>query len=264
MSEIIQMNGQEWKITKKGGETIKYERVDHLTTDQVPSPFYTEDTITQESYRRDKTPELYIVDAVISRSGVYPYPERKRNEAKLPEDLKEATKFIQYIPGFDRHPKDSERGLNALLGTVQNITFDPKNKGIRAKDILWRERVEQYATLQDALESKKPFPVSIGQWNVAGPPGVLDSVPFQASQKGILLDHLAHLVDGSEPRCSLGVCGLNIDTVSNDSLKALDEILKKDPKKPCPLKNFQTDLLLNDLIKQLTNTKEDQKNGAKH
>jgi hypothetical protein len=245
---IVTSLGETWQYEVVNDKIVSWRLLGQPASANQTAPIPTIDIYIQDGYKINKTPELLTVDVVISREGTYPYPERSRTEAKLGSDLKQATRYIDSIPAFDRHPMRGERGLGILLGTVKNITFNNKVRVIHGKDLLWRELVEQYDNLNDAILRKKEFAVSVGQYNVSGPPGILNGVPYQASQRQILLDHLAHLVDGSIPRCGIGKCGFEIDGISNDSLNLLSKLADAPPKKPCPLNNENIGKVLRKLI----------------
>lgn len=221
-SNIIKFNGKNWKVRKIGDEIIGYDRVDAITIDSIQGYYYTIDKIIQDKYTTKKLSNILLADIVLSVEGVYPYPERKRNEAKLTKDLKLATKYMKSVPAFDRHPSQEERGMNVYLGTLNDMLYCPKVRGIKGKVQFWREFLETHDTLNDALMNKKPFPISIGQFNTFGPKGILDGVKFQAKQQNILIDHVAILTDDSEPRCSLGTCGINIDSTKKIPLSESD------------------------------------------
>jgi hypothetical protein len=221
-SKIIKFNGKSWKVRKYRDEIIGYDRLDHITTDAIEGYYYTIDKIIQDKYTTKKLPNTLLADIILSVEGVYPYPERKRNEAKLSSDLKLATKYMKTVPAFDRHPKQEERGMSVYLGTLNDMFHCSKVKGIKGKVQFWREFLETHDSLNDALLNKKPFPISIGQFNTFGTGGVLDGVKFQAKQQNILIDHVAILTDDSEPRCSLGTCGINIDSIEKTPLSESD------------------------------------------
>jgi len=221
--EIIEWNGKKWKVTKYKNTIIKYELICSLTNDAFGLKFYTSSKIVQDQYYVHVTPQVKIVDVVLAKEGVFPYPERNRREAKRAEELKEASKLVDTIPAFDRHPQQDERSPDIVLGMVRDIKFDDRTKALKGKLHLYRDRVKMYRSLNDAIDQKKPFPVSVGQYNQFGGSGVLNGERYDAEQINILLDHLAILTHGEEPRCELGVCGINVADSRSVSLNQFEK-----------------------------------------
>jgi len=248
-TKVVQKDGQNWQVTQVNDQDVQYTQLEYLMSDKTKRVQTIDQVLIQDKYKYTKTKDLFIVDVTISKEGVYPYPERARHEAKLAEDLKAGARVAYAIQGFDRHPADGERSLHTYLGHVQNITFDVRKHAIIGRDVIWRELAEHYVRFHDALQRKKPFAVSVGQYNNSGPSGILNDAPYGASQVNILLDHLAHLTDGSIPRCALPRCGINVDNLANDSLTVLSNLLKAETKKLCPLKSAEDLELIHKLIR---------------
>ena len=225
--EIIEWDGKKWRVTKVKDVVVKYELLCPYLTDSKSVKFYTEDNVVQDQYSVHITPSVTTVDVVLAREGVYPYPERNRKEAKLAEELKEAAKLVDTIPAFDRHPPVDERSVHIFLGMVRDIRYDEKIRGLRGKLHLKKDRLKTYRELRDAIDNKKPFPVSVGQFNQYSGGGVLNGETYDAAQINILLDHLAILTHGEEPRCELGKCGINVVDTKNVSLNTFEKIALK-------------------------------------
>jgi len=240
--------GHEYKVIRNSdGETLYMERL----TDYNPSLFFTADTWLQQDYTYKVSSTNLTVDVVLTRECVLPYPERNRAEAKLGDELKAAASRINEIYMFDRHPSFQERKPDNLLGRVKDIRWNERSRTVIGRANFVLKKLKRYPHLHDALRGKKPFPVSIGQYNHFGPPGALNGKRYGASQVGILFDHLAVLTRGERPRCELGQCGLNV----KDTRISLDRRIDELSDKICPnlklLKNKDNVKVLHEHLSEL-------------
>lgn len=136
----------------------------------------------------------------LARPGVFPYltPDgRIRLEAKLPEHLysDETIASAQGAPVTEDHPPEglvhSDNYSNLVKGSVSNVRVDDQGSFLIGLDTIYD------ADLKKKILSGEKVEVSIGfEQDLDETPGEFNGQRYDAVQKNIRINHLAHVSEG--------------------------------------------------------------------
>ncbi len=133
---------------------------------------------------------------VLARPGEYRYGDK--TEIKVPEELRAAAERQPIVVLTRGHPKNGIPTASQYLGTVTQ-KWNEKKQLVEGEFWFYEEYVPQH--IRDKIVNGEPVPISAGF--------TLESVDENGIQRGILYSHIA-VLDGENPVCPLGECGVNV------------------------------------------------------
>jgi hypothetical protein len=138
---------------------------------------------------------------VVAVPGEYKYGDLV--EIKTAEELKDAAERHPIIPLVMGHPIDGFPTAKGTIGTLSQ-RWDEKTNKVLGEFWFHDEKISD--KLKMKLEANDPVPISAGY--------LLDSVDADGTQHGMVYTHMA-ILDGEDPKCPLGICGINVRMESN-------------------------------------------------
>ena len=141
-------------------------------------------------------------------------------EIKTAEELKDAAFRHPIVTVSYGHTMD---GLmppaNMQIGTISQKWSEEEQKVLGE---MWLHEEKIPEKLRQKIDDGKNIPISAGI--------MLESVDEEGTQRGITYTHIA-VVDGEDPKCPLGVCGMNV-RLESDRLVRLEQSTEIDPPEP--------------------------------
>jgi hypothetical protein len=138
---------------------------------------------------------------IVATPGIYKYGEL--SEIKTAEELKDGAERYPIIPLTMGHPVDGIPTAKEQIGTVSQ-KWNADTNCVNGEFWFYDEKIPE--NLKYKLEHNEPIPISAGF--------LLDSVDSDGTQRGYVYTHMA-VLDGEDPKCPLGTCGINIRMESN-------------------------------------------------
>lgn len=146
----------------------------------------------------------------IKRKGVVAVPGEFKygevTEIKTAEELKLAAERQPIIMLTRGHPIDGIPSAKDVIGTVSQ-KWDEKTQRVLGEFWFHDDKIPE--NIRKKLEAYEPIAISGGI--------LIDDVK-DGVQEGIIYTHMA-VLDGEDPKCPLGTCGINIRTESNPNQK---------------------------------------------
>lgn len=137
---------------------------------------------------------------IVAAPGEYKYGDI--TEIKTAEELKLAAERQPIIMLTKGHPLEGIPLARDVIGTVSQ-RWDAKTEKVIGDFWFYDEKTPE--NIKKKLQNFEPIPISAGI--------LLDDVK-DGIQEGIVYTHMA-ILDGEDPKCPLGTCGINIRTESN-------------------------------------------------
>jgi len=138
---------------------------------------------------------------IVAAPGIYKYGEL--SEIKTAEELKDAAERHPFVSLTLGHPIDGWPMAKEEIGTLHQKWNEKYN---RVDGDFWFHDEKIPDKLKKKLENNEPIPISAGY--------LIDSVDTDGTQHGMVWTHMA-ILEGEDPKCPLGTCGINIRMESN-------------------------------------------------
>ncbi|MHA1513365.1 MAG: DUF2213 domain-containing protein [Candidatus Hodarchaeales archaeon] len=138
------------------------------------------------------------------------------------KELKGSIKGLKTLPIIIEHADEYEE--DEIVGYVKEMKGDGEKRSIKGMAYLTEGKLPKIVL--DALKANKVFPVSIGFYADLGESGSFLGQRYDATQKNIILNHLAICID-SIPRCPEDQCGLNRDSIKDSEMPETTIIKRK-------------------------------------
>ena len=141
-------------------------------------------------------------------------------EIKTAEELKDAAFRHPIVTVTYGHTMD---GLmppaNMQIGTISQKWSEEEQKVLGE---MWLHEEKIPEKLRQKIDNGEAIPISAGI--------MLDSIDDGGIQRGITYTHIA-IIDGEDPKCPLGVCGMNV-RLESDRLVRLEKTTEIPPPEP--------------------------------
>lgn len=155
---------------------------------------------------------------VVAVPGEFSYGDR--TERKTVEELKEAAFRHPIVPLSYGHTVDGlQPPASMQIGTVSQ-KWSTDHNAVMGEFWLHEEKIPD--VLRKKIDNGEKIPISAGL--------ILESVDEDGTQRGIGYTHIA-VLDGEDPKCPLGVCGMNV-RLESDRLVRLDKSTEITPPEP--------------------------------
>ncbi len=158
------------------------------------------------------------MSGTIAVPGEFTYGDN--TEIKTAEELKDAAFRHPIVTVTYGHTMD---GLmppaNMQIGTISQKWSEEEQKVIGE---MWLHEEKIPEKLRQKIDNGEAVPISAGI--------MLDSIDDDGTQRGIAYTHIA-IVDGEDPKCPLGVCGMNV-RLESDRLVRLEKSTEITPPEP--------------------------------
>jgi hypothetical protein len=155
---------------------------------------------------------------VLAVPGEYTYGDMV--EVKTAEELKDAAQRFPIVPLSYGHTIDGfQPPASMQIGTVSQKWSEEQQK-VLGEFWLHEERIPE--NLRKKIDNGEPIPISAGV--------ILDDVDENGIQRGISYTHVA-VLDGEDPKCPLGTCGMNVRMESNRKVR-LEQSTEIPPPEP--------------------------------
>jgi len=142
---------------------------------------------------------------IVAAPGEYKYGDM--TEIKTADELKLAAERQPIIMLTKGHPIDGVPLARDVIGTVSQ-KWDPKTEKVTGE--FWFHDEKTPENIKKKLMNYEPIPISAGI--------LIDNVS-DGIQEGIVYTHMA-ILDGEDPKCPLGTCGINIRMESEPTKNA--------------------------------------------